>query len=235
MKIHWIQHVPFEGLGCIETWATRNGHQLEGVRLWQGDSLPQVDEITFLVVMGGPMGVHDTVNFPWLGPETALVADAISSGAAVLGICLGAQIIAHSLGARVFQNLETEIGWYQVRLTDDAIYSELFKSISRKFNAFHWHGETFEIPAGAVRIASSSACANQAFAIGDRVVGLQFHLEVEAQNIAALIDNCGDEIVDAPWIESANSMLSKHARCGNANEIMFEILDRMMSARDCLA
>lgn len=231
MKIHWIQHVPFEGLGCIETWAVRNGHDLECVRQWAGDSLPPVEEIAFLVVMGGPMGVHDVAEFPWLETETAFVAEAIAGDAPVLGICLGAQVIAHSLGAAVTRNAEKEIGWFPVTLTGDAAASGLFSSVARDFNAFHWHGETFEIPAGAIRLAVSDACANQAFAIDDRVVGLQFHLEVGAQNIAALIENCGDELVDGPWIDSAEAMMSEPARCDAANQIMFEILDRMVGAR----
>ena len=190
IRIHWFQHVPFEGLGCIEQWATEKGHALSVTRFHRDEPLPRIGEIDWLVVMGGPMNIYEESEYPWLAREKQFIGQAIRSGKVVLGICLGAQLIAGFLGARVTPNAHKEIGWFPLELTPEAVASPLFDFLPHRLTAFHWHGDTFALPRGALRIARSEACENQAFLYDGRVVGLQFHLEFTPQSLAAILPNC---------------------------------------------
>jgi len=176
MKIHWIQHVPFEGLGCIDLWLAEKGHDVTCTRLWAGDIFPRVGKIGGLIVMGGPMGVTDEDQYPWLADEKAFIKAVIDQDKPVLGICLGAQLIAAVLGSRVWKNEQKEIGFFPTfgkgsaltkqrppgGLRSVATVSKHWK-LPDEFMAFHWHGDTFGIPDGAVHLASSEATENQAF------------------------------------------------------------------------
>jgi GMP synthase-like glutamine amidotransferase len=163
-------------------------------RLYEGAPLPRPAELDWLIVMGGPMSVNDENRHSWLRPEKRLISQAIEAGESVLGICLGAQLIASALGARVFPNGCKEIGWFPVRRSPGSNV-ELAQLFSEGPEVFHWHGDTFELPSGAVGFLQSEACSNQAFVLGSRVLGLQFHLETTPQGAAALIENSRDEIV----------------------------------------
>lgn len=182
MRIHWFQHVPFEDLGCIAPTLLAQGHSLTATRWYAGDAAPAVDAFDALIVMGGPMGVADTDVHPWLVAEKALIRAAIDAGYPVLGICLGAQLIASVLGAEVGSNEAQEIGWFPVSLNEEGRSCDLFCDFPAQFPAFHWHGDRFGIPAGAQLLMTSEACPHQAFLWGERVLGLQFHLEVTAAN-----------------------------------------------------
>lgn len=206
MRIRTIEHVPFEGPGAITRFAARRGHGLERTRIFAGDPLPALDDLDFLIVLGGPMSVHDQDRFPWLSAEKRFVRQAAEAGRRVLGICLGAQILAEVLGGTVTGNPRREIGWGQVRLTSEGRAAPCFEGFPAEFAAFHWHGETFSIPPGASRLAGSEACANQAFCQGSRLVGLQFHLETTAENMELLIENCADELVPGPFVQSPEEM-----------------------------
>ena len=193
MRVHYLQHVPFEGLGSIAPWLERAGHGISGSMLYASPELPSVASIDALVVMGGPMSVNDEGAHPWLVGEKRLVRDTIDSGKPVLGICLGAQLIASALGSKVFRNAGKEIGWFPV----EGIASEdpsLFR-FPPSMPAFHWHGETFDLPPGATRIARSAACENQAFQLGASTLALQFHLETTPESARALVEHCRDELV----------------------------------------
>lgn len=230
MKIHWLQHVPFEGLGSIESWAKGRRHVLASTRLWAGDRLPSADEIEFLIVMGGPMGVQDEAEYEWITPEKSLVRSVIEAGGRVLGVCLGAQLIASALGAPVAKNAHREIGWFPVTLTPQASESFIFKGVPAEFSAFHWHGDTFEIPTDATHTARSAACANQAFTFDDRVVALQFHLETLTENAEALLKNCSDELVDGKWIQTADQVRTGLSNSVQATRILDGILDKLVAA-----
>jgi len=143
----------------------------------------------------------------------------------VLGVCLGAQLVADVLGGRVTRNPQKEIGWFPVQLTDEARASPLLGGFPQQFLPFHWHGDTFSIPPGAVRIASSAACANQAFQFDDRVIGLQFHLDYSAESIETMIGNCGDELMDAPGVQRAADMLSGPERVAEIRRLLHALLD----------
>lgn len=189
MKLHWLQHVPFEGLGIIEEWATAVGFEIGCTRLSTGEQLPSAESFDWLVVMGGPMGLHDHDEHPWLVAEKEFIRQSIDAGKTVLGICLGAQLIANVLGAKVYPGLQKEIGWFPIRRSEAA--PEL---LPEELTAFHWHGDTFDLPKGTIRLASSEVCKNEGFVYNDRVVALQFHLETTPESMEALIGNCGNEL-----------------------------------------
>lgn len=194
MKIHIIQHVPFEGLAALERVLLDLGADLSYTRLFEGASFPDPRTLDGLVIMGGPMGVHDSTTYPWLETEISFVhAFLLKTDKPALGICLGAQIIAYALGAPVTKNAEKEIGWFPV-IREKAVPSPWDRILPSTFDAFHWHGETFGIPDGAVYLASSEACRNQAFIWNGRALALQFHLESTASSVAQLLANAGNDL-----------------------------------------
>jgi GMP synthase-like glutamine amidotransferase len=225
MRVHIFQHVPFEGLGSIESWLDSHRCSISTTRFFAGDPLPDAGEIDFLIVLGGPMSANDETSCPWLIEEKNLVGTMVQANKPVLGICLGAQIIAAALGARVFRNSEKEIGWFPVNPPEvNTDRPDLFQ-FSKETLAFHWHGETFDLPEGAVHLAASSACKHQAFQIGSNVLGLQFHLEMTPESSASLITHCKDEILPGRFIQSEKDMLSVPAeRYLAANLIMDNVL-----------
>lgn len=227
MLINYFQHVPFEGLGTIEQWIRAHGHHLTATKLYNNDPMPDVESIDLLIIMGGPMGVHDEDRLPWLKGEKHLIEKALSKGKAVLGICLGAQLIADVLGARVYPNGVKEIGWFPIELTRAGQRSPSFGFLPQRLVVFHWHGDTFDLPAGAVHIARSEACANQAFVYDERVIGLQFHLESTPKGVAALIENCSGELVDGSYIQTPSQLMAHPKAFRIINTAMDELLSRI--------
>jgi len=172
MRIHYFQHIPFENLAIIEDWICKKGHTLSCTKFYEDIRLPPVDELDWLIIMGGFMGAYDEEEFPWLKKEKEYIREAVNNNKVVLGICLGSQLIASALGAKVYQNNEKEIGWHKIKMTEAAREFSIFNCIPDEFTFFQWHGDTFEIPESAVRIAESDACSNQGFIYKDRVIGL---------------------------------------------------------------
>lgn len=223
MRAHYLQHVPFEGLGSIESWLQTNGYEISATRLFDSEELPCLDEIDLLIAMGGPMSVNDEQEYPWLTAEKEFVRDAIHSGKAVLGICLGAQLIANSLGARVYPNAVKEIGWFPV--TQVASRGSSISCFPESVDVFHWHGETFDLPPGATRLVRSEACENQAFQIGDSVVGLQFHLETTPESAKAIVTNCRAELSPSKYVQCEAEILAARRRSYQViNALMEEVL-----------
>jgi GMP synthase-like glutamine amidotransferase len=173
------------------------------------------------------MGVHDEKEFPWLREEKSFIRESIESGKIVLGICLGAQLIADALGARVFKNQYREIGWFPLERKIDAEESAMADVFPDTLEVFHWHGDTFETPKGAKLLASSEACRNQGFVIDSRVIGLQFHLETTSESAAALIQNCGAELDGSKYVQSAAEMLSDESRFLRINGVMYSLLEKL--------
>jgi GMP synthase (glutamine-hydrolysing) len=227
MNIHYFQHVPFEGIGSIETWAASRRHSVSSIRLYAGDPIPCLEQLDWLIIMGGPMSVHDEAHNPWLIPEKRFIEAALKAGKVVIGICLGAQLVAQVLGAGVYRNEHKEIGWFPVHKTPEANTANVFKIFPEVLEAFHWHGETFDLPAGAVHPVRSAACEHQAFICDERVLGLQFHLETTRASASQLIRNCSDEIVEAPFIQTAGNMLSDQQRFDGINATMHGLLDQL--------
>jgi GMP synthase-like glutamine amidotransferase len=187
-----LQHAAFEGPGAL---ASAIGGPMSVVRLDLGQAVPApsaVDSMTGLVVMGGPMGVHD--DLPWLEPERALLRAATEAGLPVLGVCLGAQQLAAALGGEVKPGPEFEVGVGEVHLSTDAFADAVFEAAPTPLPCVHWHGDTFTLPDGAVRLAGNDAYENQAFRVGPRAYGLQFHLEVTAHLVARWAPHLPDDV-----------------------------------------
>ena len=206
MRAHYLQHVPFEGLGSIETWLQSMRADVSVTKFFEDPTLPEVDDLDLLVVMGGPMSVNDETGYPWLAAEKEFIRNAIEEDKAVIGICLGAQLIACAMGAAVYPNREKEIGWFPVKAepvsdADDSL------SFPRELLVFHWHGETFNLPEGALRFARSDACENQAFQLGRRVIGMQFHLETTPDAARDIVHHCRDELQPSRYVQSEAEIL----------------------------
>jgi GMP synthase-like glutamine amidotransferase len=228
MRLHALQHVPFEELANIEIWAKEKGHQISMTQLFKDEHLPRMSDFDWLVILGGPMNVYEEKKYPWLAREKRLIEQAINSRKIVLGICLGAQLIADVLGSRVYKNRYKEIGWFPISLTPEAKGSPVFKALpDERFIAFHWHGDTFDLPPGCFRMAESEGCVNQAFEYNDRVIGLQFHLESSTESIRLLLQNCGDELVEGEYIQNAEAILSHQIHLNEINRIMTVLLDNI--------
>lgn len=231
MRVHVLQHVPFEGPGHIATWATARGHGLTHSLLYAGAPLPDPTAYDLLVSMGGPMGVGDTAAHPWLAPELEHIRAAIAAGRAVLGVCLGAQLIAAALGAAVYPNPVREIGWFPLHPTAAGRAHPLGAALGEAGTVLHWHGETFDLPAGALHLASSSACPHQAFLYGDRVLALQCHLEVTPAAVAALCTHASADLVPGPWVQDAASIqAAATTRCAPLHALLEGLLDRLTGA-----
>lgn len=194
MRVVAFRHVPFEGLGLIHPALDDRGISVEYPDLFREDApLPDVAAADGLIFMGGPMSVND--DLPFLRRELDFIRQAIGRGQPVLGVCLGSQLIAKALGAKVYKNCRKEIGWFEVRLTEAGRQDPILSGLEGAETVFHWHGETFDLPPGATWLAYSDACRHQAFRIDSKVYGLQFHLEVTPEMIADWCQqdaNCGD-------------------------------------------
>lgn len=231
MKIHYLQHVPFEGLGMMAPLILKDGHRLTSTKFFKPYMMPSVQDFDCLIVMGGPMGVDDDSVYPWLRDEKKLIEDAVKHKKNILGICLGAQLIAQVLGTKVYPNKYREIGWFDIETTqavNDTILADVFPQ--KKNSVFHWHGDTFDIPKGAVHIAKSEGCLNQGFVFENHIIGFQFHLESTQQTIKNLILNCSDEIDGSKYVQSETKILSKTGYFTNINNLMRRVLEVMMKA-----
>jgi len=222
MKMAVLQHVPFEGPAAIADWAAARKIGVTVRHLYRGDPLPDLSEFDMLTVMGGPMSANDERILPWLAPEIARVGDAIASDKVVLGVCLGAQIIAKALGAKVYEGAQKEIGWFPVHA--EAAHA-LFEGLPGEFMAFHWHGETFDLPAGAERLASTPLTPNQAFAVGKKVLGLQFHMEATKESVSALIENAANEIGAGAYEHQPDAIRAGIGHCVLLRKHLDRILD----------
>lgn len=224
MDIHYLQHVPFEALGSIEAELTGKKHQLTSTKLYKNEPLPAIETVDWLIIMGGPMGIHDEDKYLWLKQEKEFIRQVIGAGKIVLGICLGAQLIAAALGAKVYKNRYSEIGWFNIKRHPEAENTILANAIPPQAEVFHWHGDTFDIPAGVKPLASSAACQNQGFILDNRVVGLQFHLETTPTSAQALINKCRNELDGSRYVQSEKEMLSDPKRFSRINQIMANVL-----------
>ena len=224
MHIHVLEHDPLENPGLVGDWAAARGHRLVSVLLDRGGALPPLGEVELLVIMGGPMNIYQHRDHPWLLAEKAFIAEVIAAGRPVLGICLGAQMIADALGGKVFQNAEKEIGWFPIQMLDRA---EPFADFPETLTAMHWHGDTFTLPPGARHVAKSAACANQGFVFGDRVVGLQFHIEMQALSESDLNAVGTAAVAPGRWVQSREQLMATPADLPVAKAALFSLLDKL--------
>ncbi len=184
MKCLILMHDREEDAGTIQSYLEQAGAELKTIKFYEGEHLP-TDALHFdaVVSMGGPMNVYEEDKYPFLAEETGFLARCFETGLPVLGICLGAQLMARAAGARVTRAPEEETGWYTVSLTQEGKSDPFFKGLPESFTVFQLHGDTFEIPENASLLVTSPSCHNQAFRISNSLA-LQFHLEVQAAKLA---------------------------------------------------
>ena len=206
MKIHYLQHVPFENSANIENWANSKQNKLSKTLLYENAKFPNFDCFDLLIILGGSMNIYEEDKYSWLKQEKEFIKELIKQDKYVLGICLGAQLLADALGAKVYPNNHKEIGWFPIKLTQEARNTELFKEVPETLNVFHWHGDTFELPDKSTLVASSEACANQGFIYNEKIIGLQFHLETSKISIENLIKNCNEDITNSKYIQTIAEM-----------------------------
>lgn len=226
MKIHVLQHSSINTLGTIEEYAKIKNHRLESTRFYETKNPPELDSFDLLIIMGGPIGIYDYEENPWLRDEKAFIKTAIETGKTILGICLGAQLLADILGARVYENRHMEMGWFPVRAPGGENKQEFLEGLPDEITVFHWHSRTFDLPAGAVHLFESEGCKNQEFIYNSRVVALQFHPEVNEDIIQNLIKRFGDEMVNGPFVQKKEEMLGQKKYLAATKEFMFLILDK---------
>ena len=231
MRIHVLQHVPFEDAANIGVWACERGLSLTRTRLYLDEPLPGIQQIDWLVIMGGPMNVYEHERFPWLVTEKQYISRAIETRRFVLGICLGAQLIADCLGGRVTANAHREIGWFDVSLTPEAVGGSLLGCLPERFEAFHWHGDTFAMAPQARLLAASSACAHQAFQFDDHVLGMQFHLDYAQDSIAKMVDRCSDELTSGPFVQTDAGVLIDREKAESLKKYLYVLLDHCLARR----
>ena len=223
MRAHYLRHVPFEGPGMIEPWLGGAGYEVTNTPFFRMTELPDLESIDLLIVMGGPMSVNDEGEFPWLVQEKQFIHSAMEAGKPVLGVCLGAQLIASAMGAPVYPNPVKEIGWFPIYGV-----SSIGRSTFRfppSVEVFHWHGETFDLPSGAIRLASSEGCVNQAFQLGQLAIGLQFHLETTAESAQEIVSHCRAELSPSRYVQSETTILSATPdQYRVINNLMVEVL-----------
>jgi len=227
LRIHCFQHVDYENLGCIEDWCNAKGHFITYTKFHKGELLPETANFDWLIVMGGPMGVYDDEIYSWLLNEKKAIKAAIEHNKAVIGICLGSQLVAEVLGAKVYKSLEKEIGWFDIMLTEQGENESITNGIKTISKVFHWHGDTFDLPQNTKHIYYSKACKNQAFLYNDNVLGLQFHLEVTKKSIKAMILQGKHELKNEKYIQSEKEILSFNKYIESNNKAMFHILDNL--------
>ncbi|MFC2107139.1 type 1 glutamine amidotransferase [Bacteroidota bacterium] len=227
IRIHYLQHVPFEDLGYIETWAKDKNYSLTSTKLYENTTFPDMDEFDMLIIMGGAMSVNDEEIYPWLSQEKKFLKLSIASDKIILGICLGSQLLATALGAKVYPNKMKEIGWYPVYLADTAKGEKILKDFPESISVFHWHGDTFDLPKNSVHLMQSEICTNQAFLYNNKVLGLQFHLETSPETLNSMIENCRDELIPNKYIQTEAEILNKVSQCDITNRYLIEVLNTL--------
>jgi GMP synthase-like glutamine amidotransferase len=237
MKAHCLQHETFEDMAAVETWLLQKGFHISTTRLFESDELPVLHDIDWLIIMGGSMSVNDDALYPWIAAERKFVRECIDAGKTVIGICLGSQMIASSLGAKVYPNDCKEIGWFPMYKNKQAV-STLFAALPDELTVFHWHGETYDLPNQAVRIAGSDACLHQIFQYGKKTVGFQCHLETTAASLASLSTACQNEISEsralggekARFIQTSEEMKNLEPEYSRAmHDVLYAVLEAMLS------
>ena len=229
LNIHYYQHVNYEGLGAIRTWVDSKGYNLTRTNLKNDEPIPNPDFYDVLIVMGGPMSVHDESKYPWLIKEKRSIDRAMNDGKKVIGICLGSQLLAEVLGAKVYKAEHNELGWFPIKMSIESKSVKHFNSFPDEFNTFHWHGETFELPKSGIRIASSESCENQIFTYGELAVGFQCHPEQTEYSISRMFERAGDSIKQGKYVQSQESVIADIHYAKQNNDLLFDFLDSFLT------
>jgi GMP synthase-like glutamine amidotransferase len=228
MRAHCLMNIFFEGPGYISDWMDQHGHSMVIWRLYEDPSLPDPEEVDMLVVMGGPMNIYEEDKYPYLAGEKDLIHACIREHKYVIGICLGAQLMADALGEKVFKNSEKEIGWFPVHTDGENADHEILSVFPENFTPFHWHGETFGIPVDARKLGSSDACMNQGFLYGDHVLALQFHLEITPHIVEDLLQYAARDMTPGEYVQTAGEIRDGLEHCPTNRAVLFQLLDGFM-------
>ena len=229
-----IQHVPYESPGNILTWLTDNNIAFQLVDVYKNDPLPALEAINGLIVMGGSMNVYEEKQYPWLTAEKEFIRRCIVHQKKVFGICMGAQLIAAAMGAKVKRNAALEIGWYPVTTLDVKLPKKLQGVFPAEFTTFHWHGDMFDFPAGSRSFASSEACPNQGFTMGKNVLAMQFHPEITGEGVEDLIVNDTDDLfTESVFVQTVEEIRQGKTNINNNRKILFDLLVSFFSQELC--
>jgi len=225
MRIHIIIHAPFEKPGIIETWAIQNNHALSFTHTYREEQLPNVSEFDFLVIMGGPQSPLEQDIYPYLRAEIALTKQAFAQKKVILGVCLGAQIIGESLGAKTERSPHKEIGAFPIQLTDEGINDPIFNEMPTSFDVMHWHNDMPGVPESAVVLAYSEGCPRQVVRYNQRTYGFQCHMEMTTELVKGMIEHCADDLKPGQYVQDTEKMLATDT--SEMNEKMTFILDQL--------
>ncbi len=226
MRIHCLLQTEEPACGFFPEWAVGHGHVWECTVVPRADELPKASELDCLVVLGGPMSVWQDQRYPWLSKQKRYLEKLIAAGKPVLGICLGAQLVADVLGARAYRGRHNEVGWFTVESTPESRDTWLGNTVPSRFETFLWHTDTYDLPEGAVRIARSRGFENQGF-IWNQVLALQFHLEVTPAWVRMLVNRDAEQLVEAPFSQSAETVLGRpESVYRDSNTLMGLVLQR---------
>lgn len=223
MRIHYIMHVPFENPGIIVDWAKEKGYQLTGTHTYLSESFPDPSEFDMLTIMGGPQSAVDLT--PELSKEVDFIKEAIKANKAIVGFCLGAQLIGEALGAKTEKSPNKEVGSYPVELTESGKNDPILNKFPEKFDVMHWHGDMPGIPEDAELLMKSEGCPRQVFRYGDRIYGFQCHMEMKPESIRELIANCPEDLTPGKYISSKDELLETNFESMNSKMIM--VLDHL--------
>ena len=190
-----FQNEECEHLGVFSKILNENNISYQYIKLYEEEEIPNLNDYSAIIILGGPMNVYEERKYPFLKKENSSIKEALKINKPMLGICLGAQIIARAAGAKVYPAKRKEIGWFTLNLTTGGIENDVFRGLERQFTVFQWHGDTFDIPSGSIKLAKSNLFPNQAFSIGKTIYALQFHLEVTKKMILEWVNRYEDELV----------------------------------------
>ncbi|MEN2474804.1 type 1 glutamine amidotransferase [Burkholderia sp. GS2Y] len=223
MRIHYLENLATAGIGNIADWARSRQHTLHATRLHAGDALPDLARVDLLIVLGGVP--QDCTA--WIDTEIAFIREAVHAGKAVLGICLGSQLLAEALGGQLVPATHAESGWWPVRLRDGAQAHPLLQGVPESNTLFFFHRNTFTMPQGCVWLAQTSACAHQMYAYGDRVLGIQAHPEIQDEGIAYLAMHKADSLPVGPYTGLRPSDAGRADYLFRAKAMLFHVLSNM--------
>lgn len=223
MRVHVLQHVGSEGVGSMKEWFHHKGAEITCTRVDLNQTLPDINDIDWLVIMGGPMSVYEEDKYPWLKAEKHFIRKAIESNKRVLGICLGGQLIANAMGAKVYANTQQEIGWFPIKKTN-----EIASWFSSDKTLLCWHGDCFDLPESAISFATSDITTHQGFCLSPRVWALQFHIEAKQGTTEVFYRVTGSCLPKGDYVQSLDELASsKHF--DTSKETVFELLNYMLA------
>lgn len=229
LRVHVLQHSELAPPGTVLDWLKARGHAATLVRLYGGDSLPTAVETDWLIVLGGEMNVDDTAQFPFLVEEKKLLREAIAAKKTCLGLCLGGQLLAQSLGAAVKKNPDWEVGWHTVHFgggVGNGPGHSAAAGPDSRLMVFQWHQDTFDLPADGVRVATNRVTENQGFMFGDRVVGLQFHPEVNEEWVKAKVEKT-DPMPEGAHVQTKEQILEGVIFATPLRKWFYDLLGRL--------